>query len=484
MEFLLRTPQIAGSVKESTGNSLATDVQESSIDLFVPASAQEQQVEAQQGSLQALDFAWIVWGKRRWLFRTSFIGLVLFTIIAFSIPKRYTATTRLMPPDYNTGSMMSLAALPAMSGGSGGSGGSGVMGLASQLLGMNSSGDLFVGVLQSWTVEDNIIRRFGLMDVYSTRYIEDARKKLEAVTEIAVDKKTEIIVISVEDKSPQRAAEMAQAYVDVLNQTLAEVNTSTAHRERVFVETRLKEVKQELDNSSKEFSVFSSQNSAIDVPEQAKAMVGAAADLQAQVIAAQSQLKGLQQIFTDDAIQVRQVKAQIAELQTQIDKFGGKDVNVTKDTSLAKGELYPSVRQLPLLGVKYLDLYRKIKTEEAVYELLTKQYEIARIQEAREVPTAQVLDAAVVPSKKSYPHRGQIIIGGLLLTFVTASAWILIPVLWSRTDPHGPKRVFAEAVLETVKRRTWNSRLGRWSRNLLKRSDKLRLRSSGGRSEI
>lgn len=458
-------------------------MQESSIDLYAPASSQEQGDGAQQTSLQALDIAWILWGERLWLFRASFIGLLLFTIIAFSIPKQYTATSRLMPPDYNTGSMMSMAALPAMSGGSGGSGGAGVMGLASQLLGMNSSGDLFVGVLQSQTVEDTIIRRFGLMDLYSIRYIEDARKKLEAVTDITVDKKTGIIAISVEDKSPQRAAAMAQAYVEVLNQTLAEVNTSTAHRERLFVETRLKEVKQDLDNASKEFSVFSSQNSAIDVPEQAKAMVGAAADLQAQLIAAQSQLKGLQQIFTDDAIQVRQVKAQIAELQTQIDKFSGKDVNVAKDTSLAKGELYPSVRQLPLLGVKYLDLYQRTKIEQAVYELLTKQYEIARIQEAREVPTAQVLDAAVVPTKKSYPHRGQIMIGGLLVSIILASTWILTPVLWLRIDPQDPKRVFAETVLETLKRRTWDSRWSRRARSAFKRSKNTKLRDSSGRSE-
>ena len=87
---------------ESLGNSLATDVQESSIDLYPPASSQGQADGAQQTSLQALDIAWILWGRRRWLFRTCFIGLVLFTVIAFSIPKRYTATTRLMPPDYNS----------------------------------------------------------------------------------------------------------------------------------------------------------------------------------------------------------------------------------------------------------------------------------------------------------------------------------------------------------------------------------------------
>ncbi len=433
---------------ELPGNSIATETQDSrdvtEIDPYALAELKEQ--TAQDAPVHALDVAWMLWARRRWLFRTCFAGLVAFTLIAFTIPKKYTATTRLMPPDYNTGSMMSLAAA-AMGSGGGGSGGSGgsvgsMMGLAGQLLGMNSSGDLFVGVLQSRTVEDRIIDQFGLMELYRVRYREDVRKTLEAVTEITVDKKTGIIAIAVEDKSPQRAAAMAQAYVEVLNQTLADVNTSSAHRERLFVETRLKQVKQELDDSAREFSVFSSQNSAIDVPEQAKAMVAAAADLQAQMIAGQSELKGLQQIFTDNSIQVRTAKARITELQAQIDKFSGKDVNVASDGSLAKGQLYPSIRQLPLLGVKYLDLFRKTKTDEAVYELLTKQYEIARIQEAREVPTAQVLDAAVVPGKKSSPHRLQIMVGGLFLTFLFASAWILTPIFWSRIDPQDPRRVF------------------------------------------
>ena len=133
--------------------------------------------------------------------------------------------------------MMSLPGLSSDSGEGGGGGGaasktSGLMGLASQLLGLNSSGQLFVGVLQSRTVEDDVINRFGLMKRYSARYVEDARKQLESVTEIKVDDRTGILSISVEDKDPKLAAAMADAYVENLSKVLSTVNISSAHRER------------------------------------------------------------------------------------------------------------------------------------------------------------------------------------------------------------------------------------------------------------
>src|SRR6185312_13039930 len=197
-----------------------------------------------------------------------------------------------MPPDSDSASDM-LSALPALSssGDASGAAGGSVMGLANRLLGLNSSGQLIIGVIHSRTVEDDLVERFDLMKLYSARYPEDARKKLEAYTTAKQDSQTQIVSITVEDTDPRRAAAIAQAYSEELNQVLSQLNTSSAHRERLFIEQRLSEVKNQLDAAAKEFSVFASQNTAIDIPEQAKAMVGAAADLQAQLIAAQSMLR-------------------------------------------------------------------------------------------------------------------------------------------------------------------------------------------------
>jgi uncharacterized protein involved in exopolysaccharide biosynthesis len=424
----------------------------------------------QQPVMQTIDIAWLLWARRRFVARFTAQGVVLFILIAFLIPKRYTATVHLMPPSFNNISELAMS-LPGLTsdsdsgsgsgGGSGGGGkGSGLMGLASQLLGLNSSGQLFVGVLQSRTIEDDIINRFGLMKRDRTRYIEDARKNLEGVTEINVDDKTGILSIAVEDKDPKLAAAIADAYVENLNKVLSTVNISSAHRERVFIEKRRAEVKIDLDESSKVFSEFSSQNAAIDLPEQAKAMVQAGADLQAQLIGAQSMLTGLRQIYTDNNPRVRQMEAQVAELERQVNKVGGKEVTPANGSKLGSDELYPSVRQLPLLGVRYLDLYRRTKIDEAVYELLTKQYEIAILQEARDVPSAQVLDPAVVPQKKTSPSRTLIVLGGMAFSFLAGVCGIISEAYWKRTDPRLPWKLFATEVFLTCKSRTWDSTVG------------------------
>ena len=398
----------------------------------------------------------LLWAQRRFIRRRVLAALLIFIVVAFMLPKHYTATTRLMPPGYGANSEMALA-LPALSEREGGGGaGGGVMGLASQLLGMNTSGELFVGVIQSRTVEDRVINRLGLMNVYWDKYLEDARKHLESNTNISIGSRTGIISISVTDKKPDRAAAIAKAYVTELNQVLAQVNTSSAHRERIFLEERLQEIKQRSEADAREFALFASENAAVDIPSQAKAMVAAGAELQSQFIVAQSELKGLQQIYTAGNARVRAAQARVDELRRQVDKFGGKDVDPAKDASLAHTELYPSVRQLPLLGIRYLDLFRRTKVDDAVFELLTKEYDIAKIQEAREVPSAEVLDSATVPEKKSSPHRLLIMLAGALSGFVFAWGYLVGRVIWEHMDDGDPRKVLAEEVLSTVE--AWTER--------------------------
>jgi uncharacterized protein involved in exopolysaccharide biosynthesis len=240
----------------------------------------------------------------------------------------------------------------------------------------------------------------------------------------------------------------------------------------VFIEQRQSEVKKELDADAREFAEFASQNAALDIPEQAKAEVSAAADLQAQLIGAQSLLNGLEQIYTADNYRVRQMKAQVAELERQVNKLGGK--GVTPNGSVLSGdELYPSIRQLPLLGVRYLDLFRRNKIDEAVYEFLTKQYEIARVEEVRDVPTAQILDAAVVPQKKTSPHRFFIMLGGMCFSFASGVSWILGRDRWKRTSSQSPWKVLIQEIAIVCKAATWDSSFGirmRAMGNKLKRS--------------
>ena len=384
----------------------------------------------------------LFWENRRLLSRAATIGLFASVIIAFLIPVRYQSVTRLMPPDDQSRSGLGMLAAMA-----GSSGASGLAGMAGDLLGVKSSGDLFIGVLGSDTIQDDLIHQFQLMKVYHDSKIEDARKDLAEHTAISADRKSGIISIAVTDHDPKRAAAMAQAYVSELNVLVAQLSTSSARRERVFLEGRLERVKADLDSAEQNFSIFASKNTAIDIPEQGKAMVDAAATLQGQLIAAQAELSGLQQIYTDNNVRVRAAAAHVAELQKKLNELGGAG---TGSDSANSDSLYPSIRKLPLLGVTYADLYRQTKIQETVYELLTQQYELAKVQEAKEIPTVKILDPALVPTKKSFPPRTAIVALGASLGLALAMTWVSGKTRWDAVDVSDPRKAFASEVFATA----------------------------------
>jgi len=406
-------------------------------------------VETQQGFLPYLR---LFWEHRKFLLRAGAYALLTSILIALLIPVRYQSVTRLMPPDSQSTSGLGLLAAMAGRNGAGG-----LTGLAGDFLGVKSSGALFVGILGSQTVQDRLIEQFHLRQVYWASKMEDAREKLAEHTSVSEDRKSGIISIGVTDHDPKRAAAMAQAYVVELDRLVAQVSTSSARRERIFLDERLHAVKSDLDAAAKNFSEFASKNTAIDIPAQGKAMVEAAATLQGQLIAAESELRGLQQIYTANNVRVRSLQARVNELRQQLDKLGGTDMS-----GGAKGDnsLYPSIRKLPILGVTYADLYRQTKIQETVYELLTQQYELAKVEEAKEIPSVKVLDAAIVPTRKSFPPRMVIVFLGTALAMAAAVTWVFGNALWQGADAADPRKVFAQEVFVTV-----SAQLPRFSRN-------------------
>lgn len=395
----------------------------------------------------------LLWDHRRRLSRVGLCAVFASALIAFLIPARYESTARLMPPD-NQSSPNLLVAAASLSG-SGGLGG-----IASDLLGLKSTSDIFVGILTSRTAQDKLIQQFDLKQVYGDRRMEDARRDLAEHTGISVDRKSQIITIVVTDRNPQRAAAISQAYVEELNRLVADLSTSSARRERIFLEGRLQGVSQDLEAAEKDFSQFASKNTAIDIKEQGKAMVEAAATLQGQLIASESEYEGLKQIYTDNNVRVRSVKARIDELKHQLEKLGGKDESATDISDQPSDTLYPSIRKLPLLGVSYADLYRRTRIQEAVLETLTKEYELAKVQEAKEIPTVKILDVANVPDKKVYPPRLLIIFLGTALALAGAIIWLFGNTIWCEIDSRDPRKVFAQEVFSTL-----SARVPKFSRN-------------------
>src|SRR5262249_54486884 len=273
-----------------------------------------------------------------------------------------------MPPE---GASSGLAALlPALTKSPG------LTSLATDVMGAKTSGALFIKVLESRTVRDDLIKKFDLQRRYGMDYWEETRKKLASRTDIAEDKKSGVISLTVRDRDPRLAMALADGYVEELGTVMGKVSTSAARQERIFVEQRLAEETKNLQQAEQQFSHFASTNMALNVPEQTKVTVEAAARLQGELIATRAQIEGLRQTYTDENIRVKSAQAHLNELERALAKInsGQSSASGPQDSS----NPYPSVKNLPLLGVQWTDLYRNSKIHETVVEFLTQQYEMAR----------------------------------------------------------------------------------------------------------
>jgi capsule polysaccharide export protein KpsE/RkpR len=377
-----------------------------------------------------------LWEQRKTLGKFLLRGVIVAVVVALIIPARYASTTRLMPPDPMQAE--GLAMLASMAGRVAGTFG----GLGSEL---------FAAVLQSRTVQDDLITKFELRKLYRARTWHAARKELASNTDISVDRKSGILIIKVTDHDPKRARAMAEEYVGELNTLVNQLNTSSAHRERLFLEQRIGEVREDLESAEKNFGQFASKSGAIDVKEQGKTMMEASAILEGQLIASQTELQGLRQIFSDQNIRVRTMQGRIDELRRQINRLSGGSDGQSAASDTNSGEFYPSIRKLPLLGVPYADLYRRMRVEETIFETLTQQYELAKVQEAKEFPSVKVLDLAELPDRKVFPPRTLLVLLGAILSLALGALWILATDRWEQTDPSDPAKILALKIMHSCR---------------------------------
>ena len=235
-----------------------------------PSPAATAESKTDQSAPDLLPTLKLLWEHRRWLSRVAAWSLVISSVIAFLIPNHYESSVSIMPPDSMNGSGTMLAALAAKASPE-------LAAMAGGLLGTKGSGALFVDLFRSRSVQDRVVDRLNLQKVYWSRYKQDARKTLNSRTDVSEDRKSGVISLTVTDRNPQRAHDIAQAYVEELNRLVSQVSTSSARRERIFIEQRLTSVKSDLEDAETQFSAFASKNSALDIKEQTKAMVESAA---------------------------------------------------------------------------------------------------------------------------------------------------------------------------------------------------------------
>ncbi len=372
-------------------------------------------------------------------------GFILSIAIALLIPSQYKSTVQLMPPGWqsagaNLAAPFSAISLTSPTG----------AGLASGLLSSRSPSGPLLGIIASRTMQDDLINRFNLQHVYGARYLADARKILSRRTEASEDKPTGIISITVSDRDPVRSRDLAAAYVEELNALVVTMDTSAAHTERQFLDQRLKEIQTDLESSEQQLGHFSSRTETMDQSAQSKAMLDAISTVQGQLISAQTELHGMEAAYTDESVRVIQAKARVATLSGELQKLegAGGDSDLAADTQ----ESYPSLRQLPLRGATYADLYRHTKTLEVAYELLSRELEAAKIQEAEEIPSVKVLDPPVIAQKTSFPPRMLLILAGTLLALIIGCVWVVNGEVWRMIDDTNQWKVFVKELAASLPR--------------------------------
>ena len=321
----------------------------------------------------------------------------------------FTATTLFMPPQQNqsaaASAVASLGALSSLIGGSGG---------------VRTPADQYVALMQSNTVSDRIIDHFKLLGVYDTPLRVDARLKLSRKVRISIGKKDGLISVDVDDVNPQRAADIANRYVEELQRVTAGLAVTEAQQRRVFFERQLQQTRDQLTTAQQAMQASGFNQGALNAEPRAAA--DGYARLLAQATAAEVRLQVMRGSLADAAPEVRQQQATLAALRAQLGRI-------------------ESTAQQPSSGPGYIGTYREFKYRETLFELFARQYELARVDESREGPLVQVVDSALPPERRSAPRRTLIALGS-----VASSAFLLLLYVLVRQAMRGSERARRTAV--------------------------------------
>ena len=313
--------------------------------------------------------------------------------------------------------------------------------MASGSLGLKNPADMYVAFLTSRTVEDAMIQRFGLMAEYHEKRISDARKEFEHRTTAVAGSKDGLIRISVEDRDPKRAAELANGYVEEFRKLSASLAITEAARRRLFFEQQLQQAKDDLTGAEEAMRKTQQSTGVLQIDSQARSLIESAAVLRGQVVAKQVQIQGMRSFAAEDNPELILAKQELAALRSQLERLAGSQPDVGSDINLSKGRVTEA-------GMQYLRRLRDLKYHETVYELMAKEFEVAKLDEAREGAIVQVVDTAVPPDKKSFPPRLLIVIATTFFSFFLAGFWIVLREHWVRNSDLAENRQRLEAIKE------------------------------------
>ncbi|HET9963497.1 MAG TPA: Wzz/FepE/Etk N-terminal domain-containing protein [Nitrospiraceae bacterium] len=343
-----------------------------------------------------LDYWDVIVARRKLIGGLCLAAMAGTFVVSLLLPKIFESTAAVLPQTESK-EMGGLATLLAATGAGG----------MAQNLGMNLPGlptsptDVFVSILKSRVMADDVIAKFSLMERYRKKTMVETREKLADRVRITVTKE-KVVKVAVEDTDPQVAADMANFYVSNLDRLNRTVNVSKAGQNRAFIERRLAETQETMAKAEEALRDFQMKNKAVAVEAQSKVMIEAAAMIQAQITAQEVQSQVMATYLSTDNPDLARIRSSIEELKKQLALMeSGKN---GKGMLPGQERLHPAMISVPELALQYARLFRQVKVQETLFTLLTSQYEQAKIAEARDTPTVQVLDTGIPADKKSRPR--------------------------------------------------------------------------------
>jgi tyrosine-protein kinase Etk/Wzc len=381
-----------------------------------------------------LDILVVLLERKRFMVRFVLGAAALAIVVSLLLPVRYEAKIVLLPPAQNSSIGSSLLGQLGNVGALGS-----LASLASGGFNLKNPADMYVSLLTSRTVEDAMIQRFGLMQEYREKKMSDARKAFERRSTAVAGSKDGLIRLTVEDGDPKRAAELANGYVEEFRKLSGSLAITEAARRRLFFEQQLQQAKEKLTGAEDAMTKTQQSTGVLQIDSQARALIESAAVLRGQVVAKQVQIEGMRSFATDDNPNVILAKQELAALQSQLDRVAGSKQDLGSDINMSKGRVTQS-------GMEYVRRVRDLKYQETIFELLAKEFEVAKLDEAREGAIVQVVDVAVPPDRKSSPHRTLIVIGATILSFFVAVFWVLVRRGLKRTFEQPENRRRLEAI--------------------------------------
>jgi len=368
--------------------------------------------ESHLGEISFLDVLIALAKRKGLIMKITAAGALFSGVLSFVLPKSYTATVLLLPPQQNSSLGVQLAGQLGSAGGVAALAGGAAEGL------LKNPNDMFVSMLKSRTVEDAMVNRYGMMQEYRKKYLSDARRVFERRTTVDGAGKDGLLRISIEDSDPRRAAELANGYVDQFRQLSEHLAITEASQRRLFFEKQMERAKDDLANAETLLTATEEKTGLIQLDSQAKALIESAATLRAQIVAKEVQIQGMETYATGENAQVIEARQELNGLRSQLSRLGG-------DGDTPSGILPPK-GQMTQSGMEYVRRLRDVKYYETIFDILAREFEIAKLDEAREGSLIQVVDTAVPPDKKSFPPRGLMIVGGVFLGLFAGVCWVVI----------------------------------------------------------